>query len=251
MDVSLFQAAAAMNASARWQEVISDNLAASQIPGFKKQDLSFSAVQAGYLQRAPGTSPIASHRFLMPQAGAATNFQPGELRSTGVPTDLAVEGPGFFQVQLPDGTHGYTRDGEFNVNAQGQLTTKQGLLVLGETGPVQLDVNNAGPISISPTGEVSQGGDLKGQLKITEFANPGALTATGTGFFIVTDPAAQPQAATNSLVRQGFLESANTSSVTEMSNLISAMRLFEANQKVIQMEDDRVGRLISDVANAS
>ena len=220
MDVSLYQAAAAMNASARWQEVISDNLAANQIPGFKKQDLSFSAVQAGFMQRTLGASPTASSHFVMPVAGTATNFQAGELRPTGVATDLAIEGPGFFEVQMPDGSRGYTRDGEFRVSAQGQVTTKSGLLVMGDTGPVQLDVNNPSAITIAPTGEISQGGEIKGHLKIAEFSNPAVLTPTGTGYFIVSDPAVQPHNATASTVRQGFLESGNTSSVVEMANLI-------------------------------
>ena len=245
MDVSLYQAAAAMNASARWQEVISENLASSQIPGFKKQDLSFSAVQA----RIAGTSPSSARRFAMPLAVATTNLQGGELRSTGVATDLALEGPGVFEVQMPGGRRGYTRDGGFHVSAQGELVTKQGLPVMGDTGPLQLDTSNPGPISVAPTGEVSQGAVLKGRLKLSEFSDPGALVSTGTGLFVAADPAVQPPAASAASVRQGFVENANTSSVTEMVNLISAMRLFQANQKVIQSADDRVGRLITDVGN--
>jgi flagellar basal body rod protein FlgG len=248
MDVSLFQAAAAMNAGSRWQEVISNNLAASQIPGYKKQTLCFSAVQSGYMA---GASGAAAKRATMPLAGTATSFQAGELRSTGVATDLGVDGPGFFECRLPDGTSGYTRNGEFRLDLQGQLTTKQGFPVLGPNGPLQFDPSNPSPITIAPTGEVSQGGEQKGALKLTEFNNPAGLVAMGTGLLTDSDLAAQPRAATSSTVQQGFLETANTSSMSEMANLISAMRFFEANQKVIQSEDDRVGRLISDVANPS
>lgn len=246
MDVSLYQAAAGMNASSRWQEVISENLASSQIPGFKKQALSFSAVQAGFMT---GASSASAKRSTMPLAGTSTNFQAGELHSTGISTDLAIDGTGFFEVRLPDGTSGYTRNGEFRSNTQGQLVTKQGLPVMGQGGPLQFDPKNPAPIKVAPTGEVSQGGEQKGQLKLTEFNDPAALTSTGTGLFVNTGQAAQPRAASTSTVRQGFLENANTSAVSEMANLISAMRFFEANQKIIQTEDDRVGRLISDVAN--
>ena len=248
MDVSLYQAAAALNASSRWQEVTSENLAANQIPGFKKQDLSFSAVQAGFMQRNLGASSVVGGRFVMPLAGTATNFQPGELRSTGVSTDLAIEGTGFFEVQMPDGNRGYTRDGEFRLNAQGQLVSKQGLPVMGETGPIQLDPNNTAPITVAPSGEISQGGQLKGRLKLSDFSNPSALTPTGTGCFIATDPAVQARPSTSASLRQGYLENGNSSSVLEMGNLITAMRFYEANQKVVQMADDRVSRLISDVA---
>lgn len=246
MDVSLYQAAAAMNASTRWQEVISDNLAAGQIPGFKKQDLSFDAVAAGYMPRNAGTQ-----RFAMPLAKATTNFQAGELETTGVPTDLAVDGAGFFQAQMPDGTLGYTRDGQFRISTTGQLITQQGLPVMGDSGPIQLDVNNPAPMKIANSGEVSQGNAVKGRLQVWEFDNPNALTVTGAGLFVNNDPSVQPAASTASKIRQGLLEGSNTSTMAEMGNLITAMRFFESNQKVVQMEDDRVGHLITEVGNPS
>ena len=120
---------------------------------------------------------------------------------------------------------------------------------MGDAGPLQLDTSNSGPISVAPTGEVSQGAVLKGRLKLSDFSNPGALVSTGTGLFTAADPAVPPPPASGAMVRQGFIENANTSSVGEMVNLISAMRLFQANQKIIQTEDDRLGRLITDVGN--
>ena len=128
-------------------------------------------------------------------------------------------------------------------------TSNRRVPVQGDGGPLQLDPNNPGPISVSPSGEVSQGGMFRGRLKISEFDDPGALVSTGGDLFIAADPTVQPRAATATTVHQGFLESANTSSVTEMVNLISATRLFQANQKVVQSVDDRMARLISDVAN--
>jgi flagellar basal body rod protein FlgG len=249
MNVSLYQAAAAMNASTRWQEVIADNLAANQVPGFKKQDLTFSAVQAGYLTGAGSAAGV--NRSCMPLAGASTNFEAGENQPTGISTDLAIEGPGFFQVQLADGTKGYTRDGQFRISTKGQLMTKQGLPVMATSGPLKLDPSTAAPITVAANGDVSQGGQVKGQLKLTEFGNLAALETAGTGLFLDTNPASQPRAATSSSVQQGFLEKANTSTMVEMSNLITAMRFYEANQKVIQNQDDRVGKLITDVANPS
>jgi flagellar basal body rod protein FlgG len=247
MDVSLYQAAAAMNASSRWQEAISDNLAASQVPGFKKQDLTFSAVQAGFMGSA--AKGAGSKRSEMPLASMTTNFQPGEPSPTGVPTDFAIAGPGFFEVQMPNGTSGYTRAGGFRMSMKGDLITKRGLAVMGQNGPIKLDPNNTAPITVDPTGAIVQGGVPKGRLKLTEFDNLAGLTPSASGSFVDPDQAAKPRDATTSFVQQGFLENANTSSMTEMGNLIIAMRFFEANQKVIQTEDDRVGRLISDVAN--
>jgi flagellar basal-body rod protein FlgG len=185
----------------------------------------------------------------MPLAGTSTNFQAGEMRSTGVSTDLAIEGNAFFDVQLADGTHAYTRDGEFRVDTQGQLVNKQGLPILGTNGPIQLNPRNASPITVAGNGQISQGGNVVGRLKLAEFDDPRVLVPTGGGCFVVSDPAIQPGASTTSTVHQGFVESSNAVPVQEMGDLISAMRFYEANQKVAQMADDRANRLISDVAN--
>jgi flagellar basal-body rod protein FlgF len=246
MNVSLYQAASALSASARWQEVVSENLASASVPGFKKQQLSFAAIQAGMIPAQNGTTPVA-----IPRATASTSFQAGEAKFTGVNTDVAIDGTGFFQVQLPNGSNAYTRDGEFQVNAQGQLVTKQGYAVMGDGGPIQMDPSNPAPLSVSPTGEVSQGSDVKGRIKVVEFNQPGLLTGIGAGCFVATNPQLQSTPAQSSTVRQGFLESANMAPTTEMGSLITAMRSFEANQKVMQMQDERMGKVITDLGNPS
>ena len=248
MNVSLYQAAAGMNANARWQEVIAENLAGSTIPGSRKQDISFSAVSAGM---APGISGLGGGGFVMPNTTATFNFQQGTLRPTGLPTDLAIEGPGFFEVQLPNGKHAFSRDGELQFNALGQLATKQGYLVLGDGGPIQLDQANSTPITISASGEISQNGALKGRIRLVEFNQPNLLKPVGHGCFVASDPHSLPLGAQGSRLRQGFLESANTSPTTEMASLITSMRMFEANQKVMQMQDDRMGRVITELGSAS
>ncbi|MBX3747514.1 MAG: flagellar hook-basal body protein [Verrucomicrobiae bacterium] len=244
MNVSLYHAASALNATDRWQEMIAQNLASSGVPGYKKQEISFSAVQAG--QAIAGPAPV-SGTFQLPQARAVTSFQAGELRYTGSPTDAAIDGRGFFEVQLPNGTSAFTRDGEFRWSAQGQLVTKQGYAVLGDGGPIQLDLDNPAPLSIAATGEVSQGVDMKGRLRITEFNDPSLLKPLSGGLFLGGDPGLAGREAAESTVRQGWIEGANTSVVGEMANLITAMRTFEANQRLIQMHDERMSRVISDL----
>lgn len=247
MNVSLYQAAAAMNANSRWQEVIAENLAGSSIPGARKLDISFSGVPTALGAALPGNAGSQ----VMPSSTTSINFQQGTLRPTNLPTDLAIEGPGFFEVQLPNGSHAFTRDGELQLNAQGRLVTKQGYPILGDAGPLQFDPTNSSPISVSGTGEVSQGGGLKGRIRLVEFSEPNQLKPIGGGCFLAGNPQAQPTAAQSSQLRQGFLEGANTSPTTEMASLITAMRMFEANQKVMQMQDDRMGRVITDLGNAS
>ena len=226
--------------------MISQNLASSSIPGFKKQDMSFSAVEAGVMT----TSPTPQH-WAMPRVSAATNFKAGEYKFTDSKTDVAIDGSGFFQVQLPDGSNAYTRDGEFQISSQGQLVTKEGYLVVGDGGPIQLDRNSSGTLGIAQTGEVSQGAERRGKLKVVDFAQPEQLSAIGGGLFVPGPSGPQPEDVVQPSLRQGYVESSNTSTVTEMVNLISCMRSYEANQKVIQMHDDRMGKSISELGTPS
>jgi flagellar basal-body rod protein FlgF len=247
VNVSLYQAASALNANARWQEVISENMASAAIPGFKKQEISFEAVRAGML--SPNKSAATAQPVALPATRTHLNFSAGEVRRTDVNTDLAIEGSGFFEVQLSNGTTGYTRDGEFKVNSQGELVTKQGHLVMGQGGPIQLDRNNSTATHVAADGTVSQGSEVRGKLNLVSFNDPNLLTPISGGFFVAKDPALQPVDDTKTNVRQGFLEGSNTSAVTEMANMISVMRAYEANQRVIQMQDERMGRAISELGN--
>jgi flagellar basal-body rod protein FlgF len=243
VNVSLFQAASALNASSRWQEVISENLASSSIPGYKKQDLSFAAIQAGLMPTTSSTPAV----YALPRAQQTTSFNPGEIKATGSKTDVAIEGPGFFEIQLPSGSLAYTRDGEFQISNQGQLVTKAGQPVMGSAGPIELDKSDPGAISIAATGVVSQGEIVKGNIKIVDFNDPQLLTPMGNGHFIGNSADLHSYEVTAPSLRQGYLEASNTSSVMEMANLVTAMRSFEANQRVIQLQDERMGRAISEL----
>ncbi len=120
---------------------------------------------------------------------------------------------------------------------------------IGDGGPLILDLNNHTEVSISATGEVSQGTDGKGRIKLTEFGNPRALTRISGGYFLADNPTVNATPSTASTVRQGALESANTSVVMEMANLMTAMRTFEANQRMAQIHDDRIAKAIADLGN--
>jgi len=246
MNVSLYQASAGMNAQERWQELITQNLGAGSVPGYRKRDISFSAVEAGLPSSALNATAMPS---VMPAAHAGTNFQPGQLRPTNNQFDFALDGSGFFEVQLPNGTKAYTRDGQFHVSPQGQLVTKQGYSVLSDSGPLQFDPNNGGAITVSPTGFVSQGSDVKGTLRMVEFKDLNSLTSITSGYFLAEKPDDQPETAANTLVRQGHLEMSNASPTTEMASLITSMRMFEANQRVLQMQDERMGKVITELAH--
>lgn len=235
-----------MNANTRWQEVIAENLASSSVPGYKKQELTMAAVQSGLMPPGSLNSANAPQFFTIPKATASTNFATGDMQFTGSKNDVAIDGKGFLQVQMADGTIASSRDGEFQVNAQGQLVTKEGYTVMGEDGAIQLDLKNPAPMTISADGDVSQGSDIKGKLKIVEFDQPQLLTQVSGGYFLANNPKLKTLPST-STVRQGYVEASNTSTVREMASLMTAMRGFEANQHVIQIQDDRLGRVISDL----
>ena len=245
MNVSLYQAASALSANERWQEAIAQNISAASVPGFKKQDVSFSAVEAG-LQGVPKAGE-ATAKWVQPMSKTTTNFSQGELRASNKPTDMAIQGPGFFEVQRPDGSLAYTRDGEFAISANGELITKSGFPVQGQGGPISLDRNNPNPITVTEQGDVVQGSDVRGRLKIVDFGNPALLTQIGGGLFSPAQSGLQGTPATGSTVRSGYIEGANTSSMREMTDLIAVMRSSEANQRIIQVQDERMGKVISEL----
>jgi flagellar basal-body rod protein FlgG len=249
MNVSLYQAAAALSANSQWQDAIAENLASSSVPGFRKQSLATAAVQAGLMPTSSLNGSGPPQYFTLPKSTASVSFQPGEMDYMGDNKDAAIEGKGFFQVQLANGTPAVTRDGEFQINSKGQLVTKEGYTVMSQSNnPIQLDPQNHDPLFISPQGDVSQGGTIKGKLGLTDFTNPQLLTQTNGVYFLATSPALVTQPATGA-IRDGFVESGNTSALGEMANMMTAMRTFEANQNVIQMQDERLGKTISDLGS--
>jgi flagellar basal-body rod protein FlgG len=244
MEVSLYSAAAAMNATEKWQDMLAQNLSTAPMVGGRKHTISFASVEAGLTGTSLGDGGT---NYVMPVATDSVSFKQGELKQGGGLTDFALEGPGFFTVQLPTGQKAYTRDGEFGFNSKGQMVTKQGNLVLTSSGPIQKDPVNKSPVTVSASGDVSQGIDSKGKLAVTDFNNDELLTQDTDGNFYANSPDLLPKPTPDTNVRQNFLESANTSPTLEMSGLITAMRMFETNQKVMQIQNDRMTKLISDL----
>ena len=116
------------------------------------------------------------------------------------------------------------------------------------TGPIQADPKNPKPLSVSLTGEISQGGNSIGQLNFKDFENPQLLTPIVGGLFQADDPALVSRVPSTSSVMQGWLENSNTSAVLEMSKLMISMRSFEANQRIVQLQDERMGKTIAELA---
>ena len=264
MNVSLYQAAAAMDASARWQEAVSENLAEVSRPGFKKHDVTFSALVAGKMEKQvemikKTTDPVTGEEvestetgekpFQLPKPSLAINFEQGPLKQTQVKTDIALTGKGFLQVQDLQGNNLFTRDGELKILPSGQLVTKEGY----DTGLQLNDPNQVQSLVIAKNGTASQAGEVIGQLQLVAFNDPSNLTRISGAYYKENDssgmgmPMADIDRDTEGFteIEQGFLEQSNSTSLTEMTSLIRSMRHFEANQKVIQAHDQRLGQTIS------
>jgi len=174
------------------------------------------------------------------------------MKYTGSGSDVAIEGKGFFEVKLPNGQTALTRDGEFQLNSKSQLVTNESYPVLGisngVTNPIQLSSDHSGPLSISSTGNVNQGSELRAKLKVTDVDEPQKLTPLGGGYFLAQDPKIAMKPSTSNL-REGYLEGSKTNTLSEMASMMTASRSFEANQKIIQIQDDRLNRTITELGN--
>ena len=233
-------------------EVISNNIANSSTTGFKAsraefQDLLYQNMRTvGSASSDSGTllpSGLQVGLGVMPAATYRINTQ-GSLSVTNNPLDLAVNGRGFFQVQMPDGTTSYTRAGSLQLNASGQIVTADGYPILPSiTVPVTataITVNASGQVLATIAGQTSQ--QTLGQLQLSNFINPVGLEATGNNLLKQTDSSGSPTTANPGssgfgTIVQGSVEASNVNIVTEVTNLITAQRAYEMNSKVITTAD--------------
>jgi flagellar basal-body rod protein FlgG len=247
---ALHTAATGMDAQQQRIDVISNNLANVNTTGFKKQRADFQDLLYQTV-RSPGTS--AAQGAAVPtglQVGtgvrtAATHrtFTLGDVMQTNNGTDLAIMGNGFFQVTLPGGQLGFTRAGNFETDAQGQLVTTDGYPL----DPAITVPQGAGPLTIGEDGTVSVEIDGQsteiGQIQIANFVNPGGLQAIGANFFTATTASGEAQVGPPGTpgfgkLAQGTLEMSNVKVVEEMINLISSQRAYDVNSKVLQASDE-------------
>lgn len=175
-------------------------------------------------------------------AGTFTNFEQGGLRPTGGPMDLALDGKGFFEVATPQGTR-YTRNGGFQIDNNGTLVTREGWPVLKEGGG-QIHVGSHN-ITVSQNGEVFDGGTSQGKLAITTFDKLDDLAKVGNSNYQLKANATSQPTPSGAKVSQGFLEASNVNVVEEMTDMISANRVFEATQKAIKGHDQMDEKLIN------
>ncbi|MCP5366037.1 MAG: flagellar basal-body rod protein FlgG [Hyphomicrobiales bacterium] len=251
-------AATGMLAQQRNVEVVSNNLANMNTTGFMRRRTEFHDLLYQNLRRVGATSsdtgtvvPSGVQLGLGVKLAAVYRIhEQGNLSATDNTFDLAIQGNGFFRVQMPTGETAYTRDGTFQLNADGQIVTHDGYTVLpGITVPnnaVDVAVNSSGEVLVKLENQVNL--QNVGQLQISVFPNEPGLEAVGDNLYIETPASGAPVTGNPASVGfgsilQGFLETSNVNAVEEISNLISAQRAYEMNSKVIQTADEMMGTL--------
>lgn len=246
----MYQNAAALNAYEQWQNNVGHNLANVSTTGFKKQGIALHNDPGGKMPMEKSNNPF--ERMLLgafPEASDATSFDQGALRSTGNPTDLAIEGEGFFELQLPEGGTMLTRGGHFQLNADGQLVTPQGYPVLSAAGtPIVLDLQtdvDKNEVYINGSGEVFRGNDAVGVIGVTFVEDTKTLRHREGGFVISGETETRPAEAGEYKIQQGFLEGSNTSAMREMVQMVNLSRAFESSTRIVQAFDSRYGQTIS------
>jgi flagellar basal-body rod protein FlgG len=248
----LFSAASGMQAQQLNLDTIANNLANVNTAGFKRsrvdfQDLLYQSFKAAGAQAAAGAEVPTGIQVGHGARPVATQklFTQGNFQQTENPLDLVIEGDGFFTVQRPDGTTGYTRSGAFKRDGTGKLVTSDGFALLPEINipatAKSITIGSDGIVSVSLAGQAAS--QQVGTLELARFVNPAGLNSIGRNLFTATSAsgdATTGQPGTNGLgtIGQGFLESSNVSVVEEMVNLIVSQRAYEAGSKAVQSADE-------------
>jgi flagellar basal-body rod protein FlgG len=254
---SLWISKTGMEAQQMQLDVISNNLANVSTNGFKKahavfEDLMYQNLrQVGANNAEQSTLPTGLQIGLGVRTVATSRtFSQGNLQQSNNNLDVAIQGNGFFQVTMPDGTTGYTRDGAFQLDNQGRVVTSSGLLVQGgitvPANATNLSIAQDGTVSVSVPGTVTP--QAAGNITTASFINPAGLEPKGQNIYQETAASGQPNAGVpnaNGLgaVLQGFVETSNVNVVQELVTMIQTQRAYEMNSKAIQTSDQMLQKL--------
>lgn len=261
MNLALWASKTGLDAQQTRMSVVSNNLANVNTTGFKRtrpvfEDLLYQNVRQVGAQTSQDTQyPTGMYLGTGVRIVATEKlYSQGGLQQTGGNFDLAVQGGGFFEVLLPDGTAGYTRDGSFQVNAEGQLVTASGYQVQPPiTVPdnaLSVTVGADGTVSVSTPGNPSP--TTIGQIQLTDFINPAGLEPRGENLLLESASSGPPSVGTPGLnglgnIVQGSLETSNVNVVEELVNMIETQRAYEMNARAVSTVDQMVGFLTQSV----
>jgi flagellar basal-body rod protein FlgG len=249
---SMYSAATGMEAQQLYMDTISHNLSNVNTTGFKRskmefQDLMYQTLREPGVRNAEGEMAPSGIEVGLGVKPVATQriFEQGALNYTGNSMDVAIKGEGFYQVNMPDGTIAYTRDGSFKLTSDGTIVTSAGYPITPQTtlpeGAQQLVISPDGKITVILPGQETS--TEVGQLEIARFVNPTGLRALGENLFGESDASGEPVVETpgeNGMgsLQQSYTEASNVQVVEEMVNMITAQRAYEIVSKSIQVSEE-------------
>jgi flagellar basal-body rod protein FlgG len=233
MNSGIYPAVSGSLAAMHKLDVISNNLANINTPGFKKDKMSFEGLLSGNVN-PPSVPQSTTADPILQKENIYIDYSNGPINQSGNPLDLALDGDGFFAVTTPEGT-AYTRQGNFRTSADSTLVTADGYPVQSAGGtPILIQGSK---IEIDSKGAVMVDGTQAGIISVVDFDKPYNLTKIGSALFVSADPQLAPQAG-KAQIQQGNIEGSNVESISEMVQLIETNRYFEACSKVIKGFDD-------------
>jgi flagellar basal-body rod protein FlgG len=248
MNSGIYPAVSGSLAAMRKLDVISNNLANINTPGYKRDKMSFEGVLAGAVS-PPAVPQSMTADPILQKENIYIDHTSGPTSQSGNPLDIALDGDGFFAVTTPEGT-AYTRQGNFRTSADGTLVTMEGYPVQGverdkkgAAAPIKIKGNR---VEVDSKGNVRVDDTPAGTISVVDFKKPYALIKSGTALFVPSDPQMKPQPG-KAQVQQGFSEGSNVDSISEMVQMIDTNRYFEACSKVIKGFDDIAAKSVNEL----
>lgn len=249
---ALFTGASGMRGQQFKIDVTAHNLANANTTGYKSDRAEFVDLMYQHMRQPGGTSATGTQFPTGLQVGLGTNpiattklFTQGNFQATDQPLDVVIEGEGFFRITLPDGTIGYTRDGSFKLDGNGDVVTNDGMYleprITVPPDSLDLTITPDGAVSVTQPGQTDA--NNIGQITLVRFVNPQGLKSIGTNLFLETASSGAPLEDNPTLnglgaLRQGYLEMSNVSVVDELISLIVGQRAYEANSRSVQTSDE-------------
>ncbi len=254
---SLYIAKTGLEAQQTQLDVISNNLANVSTTGFKRSRAVFEDLMYQNLRQPGGQTSDQTRLPSGLQVGTGVHVvaterihSQGNMTKTDSPRDVAINGAGFFQVLMPDGTTAYTRDGSFQTDRDGQLVTASGFLIQPAItlpqNATSLTIGRDGMVSVTQAGSTAT--SQVGQLQLATFLNPAGLQSLGENLYAETDASGAPNQLNPGLegagsLSQGYVETSNVNVVEELVNMIQTQRAYEINSKAVQTSDQMLQRL--------
>lgn len=243
----LYTVTRGMIATEKGKDMIANNLANSSTPGFKADQAIYQSFPEILISRLDenGQKAIGKKGTGSKLATSFTDFSSGSMQATENPLDVALQGAGFLVVQAPWGL-AYTRGGHFTQDQLGRLVTSAGYPVLGQLGFIE---TGGRPVIIDEQGSILIDDNQIDSLRVVDFLEPQRLEKVGDNLFRA--PAGLAEIAPDAIVRQGFIEGSNVNVILGMTQLITATRLYEISQKMIQSQDETLAKAVNQVGRAT